>query len=176
MSLPPGTALGSRILKVNHAGENGAIHIYLGQLQMARWTAPSMLGQLRQFRAHEEEHRAIFGEEMARRGTRRCRSYWLCAAGGYVLGLVTGLGGAQAIAATTYAVEHVVLQHLRHQLATLNGHDEAACAAIARIIEDEQQHHDQSAVRMGQSRFWRRTLIPVVNWSTASVIWLGMRL
>jgi len=30
------TDLGSRILKVNHAGENGAIHIYAGRLVMAR--------------------------------------------------------------------------------------------------------------------------------------------
>jgi demethoxyubiquinone hydroxylase (CLK1/Coq7/Cat5 family) len=35
-------SLGGRILKVNHAGENGAIHIYTGQILMARWTAPGM--------------------------------------------------------------------------------------------------------------------------------------
>lgn len=35
------TDLGARILKVNHAGENGAVHIYLAQAAVARWTAPS---------------------------------------------------------------------------------------------------------------------------------------
>lgn len=36
------TARGTRILKVNHAGENGAVHIYAGQIAMARWTAAAM--------------------------------------------------------------------------------------------------------------------------------------
>lgn len=34
------TELGGRILKVNHVGENGAVHIYAGQILIARVTAP----------------------------------------------------------------------------------------------------------------------------------------
>ena len=43
------TARGTRILKVNHAGENGAVHIYAGQIAMARWTAAAMQAELREF-------------------------------------------------------------------------------------------------------------------------------
>jgi 3-demethoxyubiquinol 3-hydroxylase len=32
----------SRVLKVNHAGENGAVNIYAGQIISARFTAPGM--------------------------------------------------------------------------------------------------------------------------------------
>lgn len=175
--MPPAfTDLGHRILKVNHAGENGAIHIYAGQILMARLTAPSMVPELREFKSHEERHRAIFQDELARRGKPRCRSYWLCAAGGYALGVITGLFGRSAIAATTVAVEHVVLGHLRHQLTVLAGRDEAAVQAISRIVADEQQHHDQSAAHLEESRFWSKLLTPVVAASTESVIWLGMRL
>lgn len=170
------TDLANRILKVNHAGENGAIHIYAGQIFMARLTAPSMLAELREFKSHEERHRAIFQEELDRRGRPRCKSYWLCALGGYVLGLLTGLFGRAAIAATAVAVERVVLRHLQHQLKLLAGQDEAAVQAISRIVTEEQQHHDQSAAQLTESRFWPRLLTPVVAASTESVIWLGMRL
>jgi 3-demethoxyubiquinol 3-hydroxylase len=168
--------LGNRILKVNHAGENGAIHIYAGQIFVARLTAPSMVTELREFKSHEEKHRAIFQEELERRGRRRCKSYWLCAVGGYVLGLVTGLIGRPAMAATTVAVEHVVLRHLKHQLAELAGKDDSAVLAICRIVAEEQQHHDQSTSHLVDSHFWPKLLTPIVAASTESVIWLGMRL
>lgn len=90
--------LGGRIVKVNHAGENGAVNIYAGQLLFARFTAPSLVEELREFRSHEMAHREIFRAELERRGVRRCRSYLLCGLGGYVLGLITGAFGRGAIA------------------------------------------------------------------------------
>lgn len=170
------TDLGNRILKINHAGENGAIHIYAGQIFMARLTAPSMVAELVEFKSHEEKHRAIFQEELTAREQPHCKSYWLCALGGYVLGLGTGLLGRPAIAATTVAVEQVVLRHLKHQLVVLAGKDDSAVRAISRIVDEEQQHHDQSASHLVESRFWLKVLIPIVAASTESVIWLGMRL
>jgi ubiquinone biosynthesis monooxygenase Coq7 len=100
------TALGARILKVNHAGENGAVHIYAGQIFVARLTAPKLVAELREFKVHEERHRAIFSAGLQRRGQPRCRSHLVCGLGGLVLGLVTALSGRAAIAATTVAVEH----------------------------------------------------------------------
>jgi 3-demethoxyubiquinol 3-hydroxylase len=173
---PSDTPQGARILKVNHAGENGAIHIYAGQIITAQLTAPALVEELREFKAHEERHRSIFAAELQRRGIRRCRSYWLCGAGGFLLGLITGLFGRSAIAATTVAVERVVLGHLQHQLRTLAGHDEAAVTAIGQIVDEEQTHHDQSAAHLTAGHFWLRLLTPVVVASTESVIWLGMRL
>lgn len=171
------TPLGARILKVNHAGENGAIHIYAGQIITARLTAPALVAELREFKSHEERHRAIFAVELQRRGVRRCRSFLLCGAGGFLLGLITGLFGRSAIAATTVAVERVVLGHLQHQLRTLAGQDDAAVAAIGLIVQEEQAHHDQSAAHLAAAgRLWPRLLTPIVAASTESVIWLGMRL
>ena len=172
----PDTALGARILKVNHAGENGAVHIYAGQILVARLTAPSLVPELREFKAHEEGHRAIFRAELQRRGQPRCRSYLLCGLGGLVLGLVTALFGRGAIAATTVAVERVVLSHLAHQRQVLAGQDGAAVEAINQIVEEEQQHHDHSAAHVRGRQFWPKVLTPIVAASTESVIWLGMRL
>src|SRR4051812_47288131 len=109
----------SRVLKVNHAGEHGAVNIYTGQVFLARITAPSMVAELIEFKSHEEKHRAIFWAELERRNRPRCKSYWLCGIGGFTLGLVTGVFGRRAIAATTVAVESVVLRHLEQQLVLL---------------------------------------------------------
>jgi ubiquinone biosynthesis monooxygenase Coq7 len=168
--------LASTILKVNHAGENGAVHIYGGQIFSARLRAPSLVPTLMQFREHEKTHRAIFLAELERRQRPRCRSYWLCGAGGWLLGFLTGLCGPAMIAATTVAVERVVLRHLEHQLTVLRGHDDDAVTAIQAIIDDERRHHDLSVSAMGTPSWRTRMLDAVVSTSTNSVIWLGMRM
>jgi ubiquinone biosynthesis monooxygenase Coq7 len=162
------------VLKVNHAGENGAVNIYAGQIFLARFTAPSIVAELVEFKSHEERHRAIFWAELQRRSQARCKSFWLCGLGGFTLGLVTGLCGRRAIAATTVAVERVVLRHLEQQLKSLAGRDEAATQAITSIIAEEREHHDRS-VSQATDGFWSRILSPVVSASTETVIWIGMR-
>jgi ubiquinone biosynthesis monooxygenase Coq7 len=165
-----------RVLKVDHAGEHGAVNIYAGQLLLARLTAPTLVPELAEFQAHERRHRAIFGAELQRRGVRRCRSYHGCGIGGFVLGVITGLLGRSAIAATTVAVERVVLRHLEHQMTQLSASDPDAARAIGSIVAEEQFHHDQSAAHLQAGRGWVRLLTPVVAASTETVIWLGMRL
>lgn len=164
------------MIKVNHAGEHGAINIYSGQIMMARFTAPDLLDELREFRAHEQGHRDIFAAELRRRIHPRCRSYGLCGLGGLTLGLITGIFGRSAIAATTVAVERVVLKHLQHQITVLDGVDAAAVTAISAIVSEEQMHHDQSALHISAGGFWPTVLNPIVSASTEAVIWLGMRL
>ena len=165
-----------RILKVDHAGEHGAVSIYRGQLMIARWRAPELVPQLLEFRRHEERHRQIFQGELIRRGARRRRSYHLCGLGGSLLGLRTGLCGRSAIAATTVAVERVVLKHLEEQLTHLKSEDAEAHAAVASIYDDELEHHDTAEHDVEPGGFWFRLLSPIVGTSTEAVIWLGMRI
>jgi ubiquinone biosynthesis monooxygenase Coq7 len=174
-ALRPGESLGDRVMKVDHAGEQGAVCIYRGQRWVATLLAPSLVPELASNQAHEERHRAIFAAELARRGVRRCRSYFLCAAGGLTLGLVTGVLGRRAIAATTVAVERVVLRHLDQQRAALSD-DPAAIAAIDSIAAEEAEHHDASIRMMGAPILPLRALMAVVAASTEAVIWLGMNL
>ncbi len=168
--------LGDRILKVNHAGEHGAISIYSGQLALAWLTAPKLVPELQEMREHERKHRAIFWAELQRRKRPRCKSYALCAIGGFTLGLITGALGGKAITATTVAVERVVLEHLSLQIEQLRDIDAPAVEAISAIIDDERTHHDLSAQHVSESDLWFRLLRPVVATSTESVIWLGMKL
>jgi 3-demethoxyubiquinol 3-hydroxylase len=174
--LKVGETLGDRVMKVDHAGEHGAICVYTAQRWLARWRAPDMVAELDELLAHERGHRAQFLAELERRGGRRCRSYFLCAAGGIALGITTGLAGRQAIAATTVAIERVVLRHMQEQLRALDGTDQQAADILRGIIVDEQDHHDRSVARVSQNRVWPKLIEPVVTFSTEAVIWLGMRL
>ena len=181
LALAPGhaaaaSALGDRILKVDHAGEHGAVNIYRAQAWIARWRAPALVPLLEEFGAHERGHRARFGALLQARGRRRCRSYLLCGLGGWTLGFITALLGAPAIAATTAAVETVVLGHLERQLHELARLDPDAHAAIAAIVAEETEHRDRGAELHDPGRFWPRVLRPIVAASTELVIWLGMKL
>ncbi|MEJ1095845.1 MULTISPECIES: demethoxyubiquinone hydroxylase family protein [unclassified Pseudoxanthomonas] len=169
------TTRGSRILKVNHAGENGAVNIYRAQIVVSRFSAPHMTDMLREFLSHEVRHRALFWERLQARRVRRCRSYLLCGLGGFALGLFTAMLGGGAIAATTHAVESVVLEHLERQMAELRDQDPTAYTAIADIVADEREHHDHSK-RLTRVGFWPLLISPIVRASTEAVIWLGMRL
>jgi 3-demethoxyubiquinol 3-hydroxylase len=174
--LHAGESLADRILKVNHAGEHGAANIYRGQRLACRWRDAELRRELEEFQSHEERHRSVFAAELERRAVRRCRSYHLCGIGGFVLGFVTGLCGRASIAATTVAVERVVLRHLDAQLHQLRDTDQAAFTAVASILEDERSHHDRAALEPRQGIFWPHVLRPVVSATTEVVIWLGMRL
>lgn len=172
--LKPGETIGDRVMKVDHAGEHGAICIYRAQIALARWTAPAMVAELRDFLAHECRHRALFAAELAVRGQGRCRSYALCGLGGFTLGTITGLLGAGAIAATTAAIEQVVVRHMQDQIAALDAIDPAAVAALRSVIDEERDHLASAAA--GPAGIWRRVIAPVVSASTEAIIWLGMRL
>lgn len=174
--LKAGETMGDRVIKVDHAGEHGAICIYTAQRWVARWRAPEMVAELGHFLGHERGHRDRFGAELRSRGLRRCRSYHFCGLGGFVLGVATGLMGREAIAATTVAIERVVLRHMQEQLAGLEAIDRDATAALRHVIGDEQQHHDLSAARLRAQSWWSKIIDPVVSGSTEAVIWLGMRL
>jgi ubiquinone biosynthesis monooxygenase Coq7 len=168
--------LAGRIIKVNHAGEHGAVNIYRAQSLVCRLTAPDLVPLLREFQTHEEGHRARFLGYLEHSRVRRCRSYHFCGLGGYVLGFLTGLFGRSAVAATTVAVESVVLKHLELQLLQLKDLDSNAYSAVAAIIDEEREHHDTASLEPLQGRFWPRVLMPVVRGATELVIWLGLKL
>lgn len=167
--------IAEKMIKVDHAGENGAVNIYRGQRLAAMARAPSLSKQLTEFQRHEEEHRTIFRNHLTKIGVRRCVSYHLCGAGGFVLGLITGMIGPTAIAATTFAVEHVVLRHLEEQLDYLQSAAPEARDCVNQIIEDERGHHDAAESKLGRDRWLTRGLIVVVQFCTEQVIRIGMR-
>lgn len=172
--LSPGETLGDRVLRVDHGGEHGAVCTYRAQRRLARWTAPELIPEIDDFIAHEMRHRALFAAELSRRGQKPCLSYPVCAVLGTLLGTLTGLLGRHAIAATTVAIERVVLRHMAGQIDALSADDPAAVAILRDILAEEQEHHDRSATRLPGGPL-QALLNAVVGAATEAVIWIGMR-
>ena len=59
-------SLGDRVMKVDHAGEHGAVNIYRAQLLACRWRRSDITSELRDFLDHEMRHRAVFAAELMR--------------------------------------------------------------------------------------------------------------
>lgn len=163
------------MIKVDHVGENGAVNIYRAQAIVASIFHPSLVAELKENQRHEETHRSIFKDWLAKNGIRRCISYHVGGAGGFVLGFVTALMGRDAIHATTYAVEHVVLDHLSEQMLYLRDADLSALSCVRQIHDDEQNHHDHARDALGTPGMMDKMLIAIVRFCTNAVIKFGMR-
>ena len=167
--------ISEKMIKVDHVGENGAVHIYRAQRWVARFRAPHMLPEIDRFISHERAHRDIFKTYLSANGIRRCVSYYFGGLGGSILGFITGLIGPSAIAATTYAVETVVLSHLEEQLVFLKDHDPQAYDCVLQIYADEKEHLDIATKQLDESNKFTPILIRTVKFSTEMVIRFGMR-
>ena len=163
----------SRIVKVNHAGEFGAIRIYRSQLWIAQRLYPDVVPFLRDTLGHENRHCRAFRAAMPSRQSRPCRIMALWGNGGYVLGLVTGLMGRQGIWICTEAVEQTVHRHLEDQLPYLSNRDETLKALIVDIQRDELQHLSNAQQQLNRKGWFAGLLNGFITAATEAVIWLS---
>lgn len=165
-----------KILKVNHAGEFGAVNIYRSQLFVSRIFMKDLVPVIEDFLADEKRHLDIFWSEIKRRNGIRCKSYWLCGLGGYVMGFVSALMGRRGIMACTWAVESVVVNHLQDQIAYLQARDDIeALKTVEAILEDEQNHRDTGFDSGGTENILYNPLRFIISTFTEGVIRFGMR-
>jgi len=163
----------ARILKVNHAGEYGAIRIYKAQLWVARRLYADVVAFLEETLAHEVRHCALFREAMPVRNARPCRIMALWGNGGYVLGFLTALMGRQGIWVCTAAVESAVHRHLQDQLHFLRDRDPELRQLVLAIQEEELSHLYHAEARIAARGLWSRALGAFISWSTDVAIWLS---
>ncbi|MFZ5669308.1 MAG: demethoxyubiquinone hydroxylase family protein [Pseudomonadota bacterium] len=128
------------ILRVNHAGESGAIFIYRAQLWVARLSRSPDTATLRDILGHEKRHRERFRDLMRARGIIPCGALPAWGLGGFALGLMTALLGREAILASTAAVERTVHRHLEDQLRWLADRDPEVSAVVTDIQAEELGH------------------------------------
>lgn len=162
----------ARILKVNHAGEYGAIRIYRAQLWTARWLHRDLVPFLTKTLSHEVDHCRRFRESMSAYKTRPCCAMWLWSTGGSVLGLLTALMGRNAVMACTAAVEDKVHRHLDEQIAFLRRTNDPLADLIADIQVQEIEHLQFARARL-QATPLSRVIEAFVGIATESVIWLS---
>jgi 3-demethoxyubiquinol 3-hydroxylase len=129
-----------RILRVDHAGECGAIRIYQGQLAVLGHTASG--DTIRHMEAQEQVHKQTFDRMMAERGVRPTALMPLWDFAGYALGAATALMGQKAAMACTAAVEEVIDEHYAKQSSQLAATDPALKETVDKFRADEVAHRD----------------------------------
>src|SRR5690242_17880675 len=75
-----------RILRVDHAGEYGAINIYKAQLLISRLFYRDIVPKLEEMLSHEKIHFRTFDKLLVARSIRCCYAIHLWAVGGFLLG------------------------------------------------------------------------------------------
>lgn len=165
-----------QILRVDHAGECGAIRIYRSQIAVARLIHPRCVSALERMLEHELRHYQTFDALLKSRGVRPCYALPLWMVGGWVLGSLTALLGERAIWVCTAAIENTVNQHLDHQVAVVSRSDPEALAAVESIRRDEQEHEDHAVLNGGDGQRLYRPLRWMVKGATSLAIWMSTKL
>jgi ubiquinone biosynthesis monooxygenase Coq7 len=163
----------ARIVRVNHAGEFGAIRIYSAQILVAAKLCSDCLPALSEMLRHERIHCARFLEAMPARRSRPCRVMQFWSLGGWLLGFLTALLGRRGVWACTAAVEAAVHRHLDDQLHFLADRDPELHATILSIREEELthlRHAEEQLVSPGPMLDFLRRRIGDV---TDALIWLS---
>ena len=159
--LSPGDALPASVLadlRTDHAGETGAVFIYLGILHFTRNQA------LRVFAEHhlatEQSHLRHIESWLPKAQYSYLLPLWRLA--GFLTGALPALVGPRAVYVTIQAVETFVNQHYDDQVRTLES--KPALVKLRQVLlecqNDEVAHRDQAAAALGQEkiglllRFW----------------------
>jgi len=162
-----------RILRVDQAGEYGAVRIYEGQLAvLGRRRAGRVI---RQMADKEREHLATFNALLPQRRVRPTLMQPVWHVAGFALGAATALLGPKAAMACTQAVEEVIDEHYAKQVAVL-GDDEAELRDLCERYRREEVEHGETAVAHGAREApGYRALTGVVKAGSRAAIWLAER-
>ena len=144
----PGAATDAKrlkeILRVDHAGELGAVRIYQGQLAVLG-KSPRAQGSadiVRHMAAQEAEHKAAFDQLLAERGTRPSLLEPLWSVAGFALGAATALIGERAAMACTVAVEEVIGEHYGRQIDEIDEAEPQLAEKLRELRSEELEHRD----------------------------------
>lgn len=139
----------SEVLRVDHAGERGAVRIYQGQLAVLR--GREARATVAEMKATEDVHLTKMEALLAERRVRPTALMPLWDVAGFALGAATAALGREAAMACTVAVEEVIGEHyndqIRELLARGYGEDDAELVHVLRVNRDEELEHKDTALR-----------------------------
>ena len=151
----PGTLRESRrteeMIRVDHAGEYGAVQIYKGQRAVfSRLPSKARIaGQLKAMEADEQHHLDAFDDHIRAGLARPTLMGPVWDAAGFALGAVTALMGERAAHACTEAVESVIEGHYGKQVEELTLMGETGLAEQFAQFQAEEVEHKDLAVDEG---------------------------
>ena len=131
-------------IRVDHAGERGAIKIYEGQLLALNTIIKNdeLKKKIEEMQVHEKEHCDYFEKEIKKRYIKPTKFLPLWDLLGVGLGFGSAIIGKKATMLCTASVEEVIDQHYQNQINQLKNDEKELKNKIVKFRNDELQHKD----------------------------------
>ena len=131
-------------IRVDHAGERGAIKIYEGQLLALNTIIKNdeLKKKIEEMQVHEKEHCDYFEKEIKKRNIKPTKFLPLWDLLGVGLGFGSAIIGKKATMLCTASVEEVIDQHYQNQINQLKNDEKELKNKIVKFRNDELQHKD----------------------------------
>jgi len=131
-------------IRVDHAGERGAIKIYEGQLLALKTICnnPNLQKTIEEMKIHEKEHCDYFEKEIKKRNIKPTKFLPLWDLIGVGLGFGSTILGTKAAMLCTASVEEVIDEHYQNQINQLGMEEKELKDKITKFRLDELHHKD----------------------------------
>ena len=131
-------------IRVDHAGERGAVKIYEGQLLALNTLVKddTLKKTIEEMKVHEKEHCEFFEKEIKKRNIEPTKLLPLWDLLGVGLGFGSTLLGKKAAMLCTASVEEVIDKHYLDQINQLGDDEKELKSKIIKFREDELHHKD----------------------------------
>ena len=131
-------------IRVDHAGERGAIKIYEGQLlALNLFIKDNKLKEMiEEMKDHEKEHLEFFDNEIKKRKIKPTKLLPLWDLLGVGLGFSSAIMGKKATMLCTASVEEVIDGHYQNQINQIHSDEKNLKEKIKKFREDELHHKD----------------------------------
>ena len=132
------------IIRVDHAGERGAIKIYEGQLLALKTLKQDedLKRKIEEMKIHETEHYEYFEEQIKQRNIKPTKFLPIWDLLGVGLGFGSTILGKKAAMLCTASVEEVIDKHYQSQINQLGPEEKDLKKKIIKFREDELHHKD----------------------------------
>ena len=129
-------------IRVDHAGERGAIKIYEGQLLALKTVVKNdeLRKKIEEMQEHEREHSNYFENEIKKRNIEPTKFLPLWDLLGLGLGFGSTLIGKKAAMLCTASVEEVIDEHYQNQINQLENDEKELKNKIIKFRDDELHH------------------------------------
>ena len=131
-------------IRVDHAGERGAVKIYEGQLLALNTLVKDekLKKTIEEMKVHEKEHCEFFEKEIKKRNIKPTKLLPLWDLLGVTLGFGSTLLGKKAAMLCTASVEEVIDKHYQNQIDQLDKSEKELKYKIIKFRKDELHHKD----------------------------------
>ena len=173
---PTKDELVERMIRVDHAGEYGAVRIYEGQLRVLKGSEKRPL--IEHMAAQERRHLDAFNALVPEHRVRPTALLPLWHVAGFALGAGTALLGEKAAMACTVAVEEVIDEHYAAQIAKLDaeGGEEDLRDTLETFRQEEVEHKETAFENGAGEAPGYEVLTGAIKAGSRLAIWLSTRI